>query len=799
MKYFIELIESYLRLHEAKPKVQLNPGAQNLAKQYFDSANAMPAPTIGGNPPSLIPVKELGGNVYKNDEGKVIFDNFPGQLKKRAIDPNGSGPSRQNFNDFVKLFGSVAGPQNAPEDQGAEEVSSVEKQKIKPEQKYSDLGFNAAKYYEKFGVQSFITWLSGKNKRPPSDKNFLMKMIKTLYPTLSDDQIKQQFIEKKGGAYELYKDFLMRFNGKGQTGSIAHMMANHVMFIDSSTGKQKLIKKSNEDLISNTYKSLEKMMTRLSNLVRDGKQVDKEECDKFKDTVIPLTGSRMYFNDRSTNTGIVINDSRGDFKTMFDASLRAAGCSLGPDKAIGSIAGAAAQIRGAFSESVQRLIVEAANCTRLGSSEQSKCADKLNELFEDFKDKEDLLVQALQEYSKVLEGDGSIPVGEDNSPEALAYSTLYQKYGDKVPKVILKSLVNLARRSYMERQPDSIIPIDKDTKFGKKGDTLELWDNKEKFLKVMEQYGISRESAEKHMVVVDGKFGADVSLKNYITLKDGVSLGSISENTLRTLLSGEKCNIDKCTAEEIAEIKLLREGMAASLDQPWMANTKSTRYKQLSELEGSISQAEEAVDSLAEEAIVLGSDGKQLNVKPLEKFVTSLSKQMKAEFSYSDLQKSGLIEKMENYLKDGKSPDQVKALMKNFLKLQILNKYKNSDDPDKQQTYRDHHLVSEFAAAGSRNPNTLISMNGVDGEDQFTGRQNDLLDPVKRFHAGEPGYTAETNMDGSETTYYGPGPNGEIVALYKASTTTSTSGRRTRGSHVEYSTIQNIRAQRKPS
>jgi hypothetical protein len=784
MKYFIQLLDSYFQLHEQAPE-QAVAGADQQAQKLISQAEGSQ-----GNP-----VTVTGNITLRMSKNKNIT--LYGYGNRNHIVKNGDGSLNQDGYDILLklLSGEIGGdtPQGAPQDgQGQAPV-----QQITPEQKYSELGFDAAKYHTKLGMPSFETWLTKKNARPPSDKNFLMKMIKTLFPSLSTDQIKQQLIEKTGGAYSLYKDFLSRFNGKGQTGSLAHMLANHVMMIDSSDGKQKLVKKSNEELISNSYATIEKMMVRLSNLVRDGKQIDPEECDKFKDTVIPLTGSKMYFNDRSTNTGIVINDARGDFRTMFDASLKAAGCELGASRAIGSIAGAAAQIRGAFSESVQRLIVEAANCTRLEAAEQSKCADKLNALFEDFKDKEDLLVQALQEYGKVLDGDGSIPVGEDNSPESLAYATLFERYGNRVPKVILRSLVNLARRSYMERQPDRVIPIDKDTKFGKKGDTLELWDNKEKFFKAMEQYGVSRESAEKHMVVVDGQFGADVSLKNYITLRDGVSLGSVSENTLRTLLSGEKCNVDKCTPEEIAEIKLLRQGMAASLDQPWMADTKSGRYKQLSELEGEISKADEAIDSLAEDAITTGADGKQINVKPLEKFVNSLSKQMKAEFSYSDLKKSGLIDKMESYLQSGKSPEQVKALMKNFLKTQILNKYKNSDDPNKQQTFRDHHLVSEFAAAGSRNPNTLISMNGVDGEDQFTGRQNDLLDAVKKFQSGDPNYSVETNIDGSEVTYYGPGPDGSRVALYSSSTTSATSGRRTRGSHVSYQTIQLLRSLRK--
>lgn len=104
MKYFLQLLKSYARLHESDSKGQLDPQALQLATGYFNQANSSPAPKIGENSPTLIPVTQIGGNVYKNQDNKVIYDNFPGKLKSRAIAANGSGPSRQNFNDFVKLF-----------------------------------------------------------------------------------------------------------------------------------------------------------------------------------------------------------------------------------------------------------------------------------------------------------------------------------------------------------------------------------------------------------------------------------------------------------------------------------------------------------------------------------------------------------------------------------------------------------------------------------------------------------------------------------------------------------------------
>jgi hypothetical protein len=116
MKYFTQLIKSYSRLHEAEQ--QLDPIAQQKALQYFGQANATPAPQ--GGSPLKTPVTELGGNVYKNQDGKVIFDGFPGRMNTREINPQGKGPAKQNFNEFVSMLSSVKPAQGeaVPPEQG---------------------------------------------------------------------------------------------------------------------------------------------------------------------------------------------------------------------------------------------------------------------------------------------------------------------------------------------------------------------------------------------------------------------------------------------------------------------------------------------------------------------------------------------------------------------------------------------------------------------------------------------------------------------------------------------------------
>jgi len=109
MKYFTQLIKSYSRLHEAEQ--QLDPAAQQTALNYYTQANSSMIPLGGGNAPG-IPVKELNGLIYKNREGKVIFNGFPGSRPAREINPQGADQSRENFNEFVSML--AAGTGGAP-------------------------------------------------------------------------------------------------------------------------------------------------------------------------------------------------------------------------------------------------------------------------------------------------------------------------------------------------------------------------------------------------------------------------------------------------------------------------------------------------------------------------------------------------------------------------------------------------------------------------------------------------------------------------------------------------------------
>ena len=96
-----------------------------------------------------------------------------------------------------------------------------------------------------------------------------------------------------------------------------------------------------------------------------------------------------------------------------------------------------------------------------------ECADKLGEIFDDYKTKKQSLVEALRAYDEVE--DAAIPIGEEDQGSSLALATLRDYFGDMVPEKILHSTLKLAVQSFKIRRPDITQPISKDTKFGKRG------------------------------------------------------------------------------------------------------------------------------------------------------------------------------------------------------------------------------------------------------------------------------------------------------------------------------------------
>jgi hypothetical protein len=179
-------------------------------------------------------------------------------------------------------------------------------------------------------------------------------------------------------------------------------------------------------------------------------------------------------------------------------------------------------------------------------------------------------------------------------------ATLRDFFGDEVPEKILQSTLKLAIESYKIRRPDITQPISQDTKYGKRGDTLEVWESDEDFEAAMQRQGVP-ESIYKNHRLRSGLFSAvENSIKSYVTLKDDVGMGSISKNTLRKMIT----NIcDDCRPDEarqiMREIQQFRQGMANFFEKDWLANPEDSRFKELQQFYRTTQDIEDRIENLS--------------------------------------------------------------------------------------------------------------------------------------------------------------------------------------------------------
>jgi hypothetical protein len=227
--------------------------------------------------------------------------------------------------------------------------------------------------------------------------------------------------------------------------------------------------------------------------------------------------------------------------------------------------------------------------------------------------------------------------------------------------------------------------------------------------------------------------------------------------------------------------------MANFFEREWMANVNDSKFKELQTFYDRTKQISDSVDNLSVSAITTNSKGKQILQTPLENYINTMKEQLAREYSYSDYQKSELIQLLDSF-DDSDDPRQIKGVIKSFV---IGQEIKRSINSDATKTYL---AMLAFGTGGSRNMLTLLSANGVVDGEQITCLQNSTLAPVKNFLDGVAGYTVEINGDGDKITFLGPkdasDPKSESIPLYVIDSTISDTGN---VSHAGSATYRNLK------
>lgn len=676
------------------------------------------------------------------------------------------------------------------------------------------------------GAEAVIKW--AESSRPLSKAvkntvawNYLREVIKSEGVDLATEELDVEIENQLRSVVEgtLAKQALgaysSAFSGGFNRGSIARKIyENKTIRVENGAYTLKDVP-PNEVIIENSNRIVKDVLDKVSKAIRnrDG-QLDPSECESIKKSIVPMGRGLLYIKDTASNTGVVINDNRNKSRKIINSLLKSVNCGVS-----GRDSGGARQIRGDFFEAVQKLVIDTVNCLHARSTGTpiQDCSKNLLSSFETrFKEKKDTLIAALKAYEKVE--DTGMQMDDEGSAEGIVLSMLEKLYGDAISKNVFKAVISMAAINYNKRKPVKVINIAKDTKFGKKGDLLELWDTSEaiataiginpkleagvrdKVIKSLLDKGHIRIYSVDDLRKIDPKsehpgvkgdktyYGLDVSLKAYITTEEGIGLGSVSENTLRAIFLGSECKDgDKVCVENVEEIQLLRKGMAEFFEEDWITDDNSQRYKNVSRLQKSITALESKIDNMPLRATIQSvmNPGKQIKKEPFKEYCESLLGLMEKKSTFGERQQSGVAKRLADYIerakKKNKSEDvmekQMKAIVKNYLAGVLLEN--NMKNKDTRQAAIDHMVMSDFAAAGSRNAQTVISVAGIVDRFNLSVKQNDLIRGLKSVMKNEKDYDIVINNDKNEITYSKDG-----VAIYVASISSSSTGVRRRDSLV---------------
>jgi hypothetical protein len=796
MSYYLQILESYLKHKNIDLLLEQAAGVNEIQ---------------GSNPQERVSdILNKAKNPQYTQENRLQLS-FQGKpftawmTKDGSIAVNNGRATFNLTNNPQKFYPFLEGESEASAEPSGESQSSEtpESPKLTAGQiKDMQLGWDPIDIKKSLGfskLQSYVLKLKrGGESNIDLSKIPIFASIKQFFPDRTDAEIMRaletDFERVKGSAKTdetaILDSFDNIFGSSGRSGSIANAISNHKLLVEDVEGKTVLIKKSDIPGATKHLRRIKREVNKLTDKIKRGEKVSTDECEKYQKMFVPLavkskTKGRMFFPDPATGTGVVINDRDFKKKKVFDALLKSAGCSVGEDREIGNLKAAGADLRGKFMETLNVLVQQAMSCVNY-KGPVGECADNLGNVFERYKEKKLSLIEALKSYDEV--DDAAMPLGEEDQGSALAMATLRDYFGDSVPEKILQSTLKLAIESYKIRRPDITQPIAEDTKYGKRGDTLEAWESDEDFEAAMQRQGVP-ESIYKNHRLRSGRFSAmENSIKSYVTLKDDVGMGSLSKNTFRKIIT----NIcDDCKPAEAAgimeEIQKFRQGMANFFEEDWLANPEDSQFKQLQEFYKTTQEIENKIESLSTNSITLNSKGKQILVTPLQDYINTMKDQIAREYSYSKYQQSELIQALENF-DESDDPRQIKGVIKSFVVGQHIKNNLNN------KSAKMYLATMAFGSGGSRNMMTLLTANGVVDGEVITSLQNSTLAPVKNYLDGVAGYKVEISGDGDRVSYHGPKdvskPEGESVLLYTIDNIVTNTGNVT---HAAVSTYENLK------
>jgi len=742
MKYFIELLESYSRLKKRTLRLlekNLYEAIDNQAQSLGDAAIAqaqqtMPDPNnpqvqlpkYTQNNPFTPPSAKKPIKMWQTQEGIVYWDNQSAPNGSRGFQVN-SDPDR-----FYSNFGDAS----VAQEEGGEDVASGGEG--------GQILSSAAKYgsWPGMSIISKIFKIQGK----------VPGLLRSIVKKERNNATSLEILDFAKGLHD-------QLRAGDHNGSWAKALWNSVTIIRDEDGTTREYDLSTGEEMKDLKLEVQDRLERAIDLAIK-ENPTPEECQELKRTVVRLSGGRIAIKqplNGYSGRGVVFNDRSKRLSILFNGGSKVNGCGELDKVSTGDLNvndGESNRIRGDFMESVEEFthIIRGCDVYERGTQEYRDCFRRAGNIIEKWRNERDKLNRVFESVARLesefKNSEGSMPI--DVAKEIETINAMKEIFGENAPEMLVRKLTMFAGQEHTIRRPEYLLRVGAEVGEGKRADTLEIYTTKKAAFEALRRQGfeddrirdliVEKNIREACAAATDrlscpedlnrNYFTVGISLKNYLNLKKGVHLGGRTKQQIDSVLQGKDCKSGTCTPEERRNAKNLRKAMATTLGQLWMADTNSPQYKEMMQLSEEIERMESAVDSLGE-IETKTNNGKKISKNSLSQMATTYIEDFASKNDFNQQIKHELVVRLREYIREGKNPEEVKAMLAHELKMKMLTR-KMSQDGTKGLIARSYIAGNAFLSGGSSD-NTVASVRALESSESFIFEQNQAYSLYKEW------------------------------------------------------------------
>jgi hypothetical protein len=454
--------------------------------------------------------------------------------------------------------------------------------------------------------------------------------------------------------------------------------------------------------------------------------------------------------------GLIFNDRSKRLNLLLAQGAKNKGCEL-ERKTLGELGSStadAARVRGDFMESLEEIVHTIKSCHIQLSDPNSKnkksCMARAEAAIQQWSAEREKLNVYFAGMDKVENNSGEYAVSMEAAEELEVLAAVKSIFGDNAPEILVKRLTAFAIKEHRTRMPDHLIRINKQTGEGKRADTIELYDSKEKAIAALVRQGFDAQEAEDLVSDIDLStlckdeayasqcpediekpyYRVSISLKNYLNLSNGIHLGGRSQDQISSFIENTDCEIKNCSREQIQSSRQLRESMAKTLGQDWLNDPQSENYKNMLKVHDEMESINNLVGKLGKK-ITKTADGKELSMDTLKQYGETLKQGLKDSKTYGEYVSDELPTLIDEYIQEGKNPDEIRTRIATYLQNKKLEKLANR--PGAAGMVARSYIASKQFLAGGSSDKSVASVRSLERMESFIFSQNNVYSPLSDY------------------------------------------------------------------